>query len=371
MKKVGIMSMQRIINYGSFLQAYGLKAVLEELGVDVRFIDYHPGRCLISDTNEASKCKRMVNKVKEALMIDTDFQNKVKFINYKRAYQKKYLPMLGIKNEYIYDTSLDTLIIGSDEVFNCIQSNSKVGFSKDLFGANSKANRLISYAASFGNTTMDKLNRFKKAEEVAGYLTRFAAVSVRDENSKQIVCSLLNKIPDKNIDPVLVYDYMKKCREIPRNLAMNKPYIILYGYSGRLSKEEAKCIELFARQHHKEILFLGGIQHCKGTFIDCSPFEVLGYFKNADCIITDTFHGTIFSIINHKPFYTIIRKSADNTYGNQEKLVDLLSTFDLLDRAKYVLNGLDEIYEAIDYKKVEMILQEERAKAYQYLKSNI
>lgn len=53
-KKVGIMSMQRIINYGSFLQAYGLKSILEELGADVEFIDYHPGECLLIDKNEGN-----------------------------------------------------------------------------------------------------------------------------------------------------------------------------------------------------------------------------------------------------------------------------------------------------------------------------
>lgn len=370
-KKVGIMSMQRIINYGSFLQAYGLKAMLEELGSEVEFVDYHPGKCLIEEKKESNKIKRLTSKVLEALEINTSLSNKINFINYKRSYKKKYLPMLNISTRLNYNTKLDTLVIGSDEVFNCVQSNSNVGFSPDLFGANSEAKKLISYAASFGNTTLDKLNHYHKAEEIKSYLNKFNAISIRDENSKKIVIKLLNKEPNKNLDPVLMYDYIHKCNKIPSNLYLDKPYIILYGYSGRLTKKEAKSIEDFAKRNGKEILFLGGIQHCKGIFKDCSPFDVLGYFKNADCIITDTFHGTIFSLINHKPFLTIVRKSNNNNYGNQEKLTDLLSTFNLSHRAVSELSSIDSIYEPIDYDYVEQKLTIEREKTYNFLKENI
>lgn len=370
-KKIGIMSMQRIVNYGSFLQSYGLKSILEELGAEVEFIDYHPGKCLVEEKKESNKIRRLIFKVLETLEIHTSLFNKINFMNYKRSYKKKYLPMLGITDKPNYNTQLDTLVIGSDEVFNCIQSNSNVGFSPDLFGANSKANKLISYAASFGNTTLEKLQQYDKLEEVTEYLKNFDAISIRDENSKKIVFTLLNKEPTKNLDPVLMYDYINKCDKIPSHLHLDKPYIILYGYSGRLTKEEAKIVEEFAKNNGKKILFLGGIQHCKGIFKDCSPFEVLGYFKNADCIITDTFHGTIFSLINQKPFLTIIKKSENNSYGNQEKLTDLLKTFNLMDRAVTELSSINNIYEKIDYESVECKLQEERKKAYEFLEKNI
>lgn len=369
-KKVGIMSMQRIVNYGSFLQAYGLKSMLEELGAEVEFIDYHPGKCLIEEKKESNIIKRLVSKVLETLEIDTSLSNKINFINYNRSYKKKYLPMLNVPITPNYNTKLDTLVIGSDEVFNCIQSNSNVGFSPDLFGANSEAKKLISYAASFGNTTVEKLNYYHKTEEITSYL-KFNAISIRGENSKKIVTKLLNKEPHKNLDPVLMYDYIHKSDKIPSNLRLNKPYIILYGYSGRLTKEEAKSVENFAKRNGKEILFLGGIQHCKGIFKVCSPFDVLGYFKNADCIITDTFHGTIFSLINHKPFLTIVRKSNNNSYGNQEKLTDLLSTFNLSHRAVSELSSIDSIYEPIDYDYVEQKLAIERKKTYNFLEKNI
>ena len=83
-----------------------------------------------------------------------------------------------------------------------------------------------------------------------------------------------------------------------------------------------------------KVYAIGGIQKCADRFVDCSPFEVLAYFRNAEEVITDTFHGSIFSVITHRPFTTLIRKSVGNSYGNEEKLSDLLERLDLADKLK-------------------------------------
>lgn len=70
--------------------------------------------------------------------------------------------MLGVTEEMNYNPELDCLVIGSDEVFNCIQKNSNVGYSPELFGKDNRAKKLITYAASFGNTTLEKLDRYGK-----------------------------------------------------------------------------------------------------------------------------------------------------------------------------------------------------------------
>ena len=71
------------------------------------------------------------------------------------------MPLLGITDEMNYNPTVDCLVIGSDEVFNCIQKNSNVGYSPELFGKNNHAKKLITYAASFGNTTLEKLENIK------------------------------------------------------------------------------------------------------------------------------------------------------------------------------------------------------------------
>ena len=73
------------------------------------------------------------------------------------------MPLLGITDEMNYNPTLDCLVIGSDEVFNCIQKNSNVGYSTELFGKDNRADRLITYAASFGNTTLEKAGKVSKS----------------------------------------------------------------------------------------------------------------------------------------------------------------------------------------------------------------
>lgn len=363
LKKVGILSMQRIKNYGSFLQAYALKSLIEEnTNSTVTFVDYHIEKPLIS-----SKRK---NKVLEVLKGSSSFRHKIQYINYKRNFNK-YYSLLGITEEYIYNSKLDTLVIGSDEVFNCIQSNKNVGYSLELFGKDNKASNVITYAASFGNTTIEKLEQFSKKEEISSLLNKIDTISVRDANSLDIVRKLTNKKVFCHLDPVLIYDYMNIDNLIPK-ININEKYMIVYAYSDRMSKEEMRYIKDFAKEKKLKIYSIGGIQKYCDKFIDCSPFQVLAYFKNAEYIVTDTFHGSIFSIINKKLFVSLVRRSKDKGYGNEEKLTDLLERLGLEERK---LTNLDNLTETIDrkinYKKVNEIIDEERDKTIAYLKSNI
>lgn len=372
MKKVGIMSMQRIANYGSFLQAYALKKLIEENGNKVEFVDYHIGNPVITDNvNDNNKFIRKIKKGIETFKYKAPLLHKILFIRYKQKFIKEYLPLLGIKKQMNYNPELDCLVIGSDEVFNCIQKNTNVGYSLELFGKDNKAKRVISYAASFGNTTINKLREYNKDFEVGTLLKKMDSISVRDENSGQIVKILTDREPIYNLDPVLIYDYINCCDKIPK-IDLKEKYIILYAYSGRIAEKEAKWIKKYAENKGYKIYAIGGIQNYADKFISCSPFEVLAYFKNAEEIITDTFHGTIFSIITGKKFVTLIRKSVGDSYGNEEKLSDLLKRLSLSNRMTFDISNVEEINRRdIDYGSVFDILTKYRKFAKEYLKNNI
>lgn len=367
MKKVGILSMQRICNYGSFLQAYGLKQMFEELGCEVQFVDYHPGKCLC-ESREGKGIFRKVYKLWNTLKNGAAFYQNLKYINYKRGYSSKYFPYLGIDQQMNYFPEVDLLVIGSDEVFNCVQDNTNVGFSPELFGKGNNAKRLISYAASFGNTTLEMMKEYKVDSEIAGYLKNFDDISVRDGNSLHIIKNLLGYDAYYNIDPVLAYNFIDKCNEVPKIIS-EKDYLILYGYSGRFTDEECQSVRDYANDNGYKIVCIGGVQKCCDEFIDCSPFEVIAYFKNAECIVTDTFHGTILSLITHQNFVTYVRK---NGYGNYEKLMDLLRRFHVEDR---MLEGniqlKEKLKKMIDYNQIDLIINEEREKTYSYLKKQV
>lgn len=373
MAKVGILSMQRIINYGSFLQAYGLKAMLEEMGHEVQFVDYRIGAPLVSSGGRKQKAglSGKINKGLEVLSYDAPMKQKIQFILYKKRFAEKYHNILGLTKEPNYTPKLDVLVIGSDEVFNCVQANPNVGYSPELFGKDNNAGKVISYAASFGNTTLEKLEQYGKAEEIGGLLDGFHAISVRDENSAQIVRRLTGKEVSIHLDPVLIYDYIGKCTRIPL-IAPKEGYLLLYAYSGRILPEESDWIAAYAKKNKLKIYALGGVHKCADKFITCSPFEVLAYFQNAHEVITDTFHGTIFSIITRKKFVTLIRKSVGNSYGNEEKIADLLRRLYLQDRGVMDISQAEDVLEKeIDYTGAERVLQSEYARSVQYFKGEI
>lgn len=372
MKKIGIMSMQRIANYGSFLQAYALKQLIEELGYRVEFVDYHVGAPVIAENADSkNKFVRKLEKGLETFQYQAPLSHKLSFIRYKQSFAKKYMPLLGIKDEMNYNPTLDCLVIGSDEVFNCIQKNSNVGYSTELFGKDNHADRLITYAASFGNTTLEKLEKYQKASEVGNLLKEFDAISVRDANSGSIVEQLTGEKPVYNLDPVLTYDYMNCCDRVPQ-IQVAEKYLILYAYAGRISNDEADWIAEYAKRKNLKVYAIGGIQKCADQLIDCSPFEVLAYFRNAEEVITDTFHGSIFSVITHCPFTTLIRKSVGNSYGNEEKLSDLLKRLGLANRMTTKIEDAENINEkAIDYAKVNERLKARREVAKEYLRKNL
>lgn len=366
MKKVGILSMQRIANYGSFLQAYGLKNILEELGCEVQFVDFHPGATLIP-ANGGTGLRRIISKVVEVIRYDAPVKEKVKYIIYKKNFASNNFLYLGLGEEN-FSPKLDVLIIGSDEVFNCVQDNSRVGFSPELFGANNNADKVITYAASFGNTTIEKLEQYNVDAEIAKWLEDIDAISVRDQNSGKIVRCLTGREPVYNLDPVLMYDFIGKCAEIPSSVPQNK-YMILYGYSGRFSRDECRQIEAYAHSRGLKVFCIGGIQHVCDTFVDCSPFQVIAYFQHADCVVTDTFHGSILSVITHRQFVSVVRNTG---YGNKEKMTDVLERLHLENRIIENMNQIeDEIGKFINFKEVDEIIKNERERCYAYLRENI
>ena len=364
--KVGIMSMQRIYNYGSFLQAYGLKALLEEMGCEVKFVDYHPGECLLNDQREG-RLKRSLKKGFQAFFQGASFKQSFDFIQFKRNFGKKYCKELGLNIERNYSSALDVLLIGSDEVFNCVQNNENVGFSLDLFGVGNQAKKLISYAASFGNTTLADLKKYQVEDVLTEALKKFNAISVRDENSKRIIKSLLNMVPEEHLDPVLIYDFLGK-EQLPI-ISKKERYLILYGYSGRFSTAECRMVREFARVKKVKIYCIGGIQKVCDRFINCAPLEVLSYFLNADYVVTDTFHGCIFSIITHRQFAAFCRFSG---YGNSQKLIDLLRKARLEDRLITDYATLrNKLETPIDYLVTDEFICKEKMRTYDYLRKNI
>ena len=352
--KIGILSMQRIVNHGSFLQSYGLKALIEANGHDVKFIDVIPGEKLLEE-----------KKLRSSTPFYHHFLSKVKHVLFNRAkvkrFYKDYFPISGI-DAPIHQIECDMVVIGSDEVFNFYQA-SPWGLSDQLLGKVN--NKVISYAGSFGNTSVEIIEKLNLKDRVAADIANFSAVSVRDLNSYECVKFLTGKAPQVHLDPVLIYDFEKEQKKYSK-LKFNH-YIAIYCYDNGIKDDKSiKIIKKFAKERNLKIVSLGFYTRWSDYNLICSPFELLAYFKNADYVITDTFHGSVISIKQNRKFVTLVRQH------NKNKLSDLLRRFDLENR---IIENFDNfqsiICDDIDYARVNAFLKAEQEKAKDYLRENI
>lgn len=364
--KIGIISMQRVVNYGSFLQAYGLKKTIEGLGHEVIFLDYKVEPPVVEYDKKRMvryQIKNIAPLRKLIRLANYKLKGPESFYYFTYLYENEYLKKINVTDKRIYREKVDVLVVGSDEVFNCLQPEIKVGFSKELFGQDANAKKIISYAASFGYTTLAGLRKYGVEQKVAGWLKSFDALSVRDDNSVEILKQLGIEKISKNVDPVIISNYD---REIPASVPYHD-YIVLYTYAGRsYSDAEVEQIVSFAKRNNKKIMTIGKHKDWSDIKIQADPFEVLAYFQHADFIFTDTFHGTVFSLKYNRPFATLIRDD------NSAKLRDLLQTFGLADREISDVSRLQEYYDKpIDFTDCNRIIAEQREKSLAYLKSEL
>lgn len=356
--KVAILSMQEVKNYGSFLQAYSLKHNIESLGHSCDFINIVPGEQLGDyKISKFHKIKLLIQR-----LAGVDFVKRFKSIKtFQTRFSREFLPKLGVKPG-VNTNHYDVVVIGSDEVFNCAQVT-WFGFSRQLFGEGLNADKVISYAGSFGATTVQKLEELGIKDVVAGLLKKMDKISIRDANSFKTVKALIGSDPEKHLDPVLIYNYDHL---IPKDVPL-KDYMIVYTYPGRINdKGEIAAIKQFAKSKGLKLISIGHYFSWCDDVVIPHPFEVLAYFKNAAYIVTDTFHGSVFSIKYNKQFATIVRGM------NNNKLSHLLQQFGLDSRIIRSLDDMATILDkAIDYAPVNEMIAKETERSVSYLKENI
>ncbi len=354
--KIAILSMQKVVNYGSFMQSFALRKTIESLGHECEYLDVEYG--VQFSGLERSKTLYL-KKFIERFLNRHIFKNLKQHRLLNKRFKDEFFNELGLLERK--HSEYDMVVIGSDEVFNFAQPT-PWGFTEQLYGNVKQAQSVISYAGSFGHTTILDIEKHGVKTKIRDAMGSMKSVSVRDKNSFDIVESLLEKKPVMNVDPVFLYDFSQHIVDVPE-----KDYIIIYTYPSRISgKDEVAKIEDFARKHNKKLISIGFFFPWCDAVITPHPFEVLSYIKNADYIITDTFHGTIFSIITNRKFGTLIRKT------NSQKLTSLLETMKRSERIINDINSLEDILmQDIDYSETNKVIQYERERSVEYLKESL
>ncbi len=369
MKKVGILTMHRIHNHGSFLQAFGLKSMIESIlqdGAKCEFLDWPNQEYLISNIKDpgiapigwkyALHC--ILGHKRYCLDVQIGYYSK-KFILLYQNQIKKYL---GVSNVPNTSTDYDVIIVGSDEVFNCTQPDAKWDgtycFNSKLLNTN-----VCSYAGSMGYTDIDRLDSFGYKQIVKSALKQYKRISVRDKKSLEIIKALTNRDDiSVNLDPVLMYPFEKEI-VVSKDLLAQPDYILIYNYLNRINNPDFIIrLKYFAKKNKLKIISIFEFCPWADEQLVISSFEVLAYFDRAKYVVTDTYHGCVMSVKYNKKFVAFVREQ------NRNKLTDLLAGFNLTGQIIDDNGSFEGTFEnMIDWNFVNKRISDERQRTMQYL----
>ncbi len=372
-KKVGILTIHDAPNYGACIQAFALYKYIELKGFDCELIDlrrpehndYIPTKKFELYCTKRASYKHRLKLAVMQLLNRSPIQ---RYYVYSPAAKEKFdkfneqikmsKPYRGIEELYGNPPEYDLYVTGSDQVWNPSQPYCLEPYFL-TFVRNGKPK--ISYAASIG---IDKLTKKEKAD-FNNWLSSYIAISVREQQAKSILESFTEYEIEQVMDPtfLLPLSFWTSLAIAPK---VSKPYILLYSikynpillrFCIRLSKESGLQL-IYLEQIQPEVT---NAEYMPET--DAGPEEFLGYIENAEMVITNSFHGTVFSIIFAiKNFYSYI--APNNNRGS--RIVDLLSMCQL---SNHILSEeLNETFSQLNsntiiWGKVNELLQVERQKS--------
>jgi hypothetical protein len=336
--RTGILTFHAGFNHGAYLQAFALQKVLDEQKIDNLIIDYQGSTQIYHEYREAL-IKKDIWKIFSRLGRIIQFQRAHRYLNKTRKITKINTDILA---------GFETLVIGSDEIWNL--GNSVFGYDSAYLGKGFVGTK-ISYAASFGSTPINIVlpPHMKKS------LRELKSISVRDLNSFAIIKRNLGIEPAIVPDPTIVYDVLSHASP-----CKHRDYILVYATD--LSKDIIGHVKKYANRTRKNIISIGYKNNWADQNItNLMPFELLGYYQNADFVVTNLFHGTIFSILAEKQFMLQLSPYRINKFS------PMLELLGLKNRVYTPSNEADIFNHAIDYVIVRDQLKKYRLVGLEYI----
>lgn len=356
--KIGILTYHRSNNYGALLQAIALREVLSDMGHEVSFIDYWP-----------AYHKHMYAIFSFSLMLSLKgFQKKVSYLasciyrypyrkkrkdNFERFIQTYIEPYLSSVEE-----TYDIIVHGSDQIWRKqpeIKTYNPIYFGKHSICTSKK----ISYAASMGIISNDKNDKHIIKE----YLSNLDTISVREKELRELVTGLGYDCKIC-LDPTLLLN-----NEQWHSLINFEPtipgiisgkYVLHYKLLNNSFDEQA--IKEFAKRRDIELITLYGdpTKETENKITTASPEQMLSLINGAEYVFTSSYHGMVFSILFHKPFYASFSR-------NVGRAKSLLSDLHLSERLLEPKAPIPQSECLIDFSKVDDILKSKRKPSLDYL----
>jgi hypothetical protein len=363
MTKIAILTFHNTNNYGAMLQTYALQRKLEELCCHVSVLDYRNTQLEKCHSKKALRDQRSIKSFVLYLLLGSKHNKVVKRF---RDFRKNYIRLTDVlyfkgniseSNDYF-----DVFIVGSDQVWNNQITGNDTTYLLDFVREDKK---IASYAASFGFSEVpDVLQPIYKA-----LLSRFTSISVREKEAIKIISNLVGRDDSLLVlDPTLLLTKKEWDAVAGQVRYVSEKYVLVYVF-GR-PKFLYSAARIIAKQMGCKIYIIGADYRKQIGFHyldDLGPQEFLWYMNNASFVITNSFHGSVYSIIFNKQFYVDHLAISSKTGSRLSNLVRL---FDLQSRVLKTLDSIN-LSDKIDFIKIEKILCRERAHSIEILKSFI
>ena len=378
-KKAGLCVRYDCNNFGSMLQILATQRAIEQQGWEYEIIRYDKRTPLFMVTNvtrlmnpyfmkgklENLQKKRELAKYPEVRA--NDAQRRRRIAEYREKYIGPYSPVRrGYGNLVRSAGDYDAVIVGSDQLWT--PAGIKSRFYNLLFVPDSV--RKVSFATSFGVGEIPASQ--KKA--TAGYLRRIDFLSVRETRGAEIVRELTGREAEVALDPTLLLTGDEWRDVFPEQRVTEGPYILAYFLGSNEAHRDAvdalkkktglKVVTIpFMDVFLKRDLDFGDEQ-----LFDVGPVEFLNLIRGAEYICTDSFHGSVFSILNHKQFMTFNRTNNSDRQTRNSRIDSLFGLL-RLDGRRYTDTEslLRDIGRPIDYGQVDRALSGLREQTFRFL----
>jgi hypothetical protein len=373
MKKIGIVTICDYKNYGNRLQNYAVQEVLKSLGFEAETIRNDPARPNPDDFPGIAE--RLKNAAKLPLkQLGQNIWIKIRDELNKKELNRLLEPKIKSFKEFtrqnIAETSFkvsvdaipedlaaqyDFFVVGSDQIWN---PNFRYGSPID-FLAFAPENKRVAFSPSFGISSLPE----RYVERYKTYLSQMAHLSVREQTGADIIAQLTGRKAEVLVDPTLMLT-SEKWMKIAK-AATEKPagkYLLTY-FLGEVPGEIRKKVNAISAKSNLEVVQMASLRDKKR--FATAPGEFIDYISSAEIIITDSFHGAVFSILFSKPFIIARRKGKSLPMGS--RIETLLSKFKMESRKWENMENREDAFE-IDFTHIPELLEAERNKVLDYLK---
>lgn len=381
MRKIGICACYDTRNYGSMLQSFATQVKIEQLGYECEYIVYRKKKTVGFILKQIPRLlnrnllydKWMVIQKKIEMRKYPEIQEKERereqaFVRFKQKYYRKFsVENYGYDSLRINAKQYSSVVVGSDQLWT--PGGLATNFYNLMFVPD-EINK-VSYATSFGVSKIPKYQITRTRE----YLERINHLSVREIQGAQIIEEITGRKAKVVVDPTLLLTRNEWDELIPRNRILAKKYILCYFLgSNPVHREIAYQLKEKTGYTIVSTPFLDSfvfedIEFGDNQLFDVGPDDFVNLIRNAEYILTDSFHGSVFSILNHKQFLVFDRFSSGTQSRNSR--IDSLCSLLCLENRRYKKDVFKEMIEPIDYKAVDERLGALREDSLNFLKFSL